>query len=917
MKPIVCLLLFLSTALVHAAPDYQKDLVPVLREYCAGCHNEDDYDGDFSVETFAAMMEGGEKGDVIAPGDADASRLMKFLRGETRRPMPPKDEPQLTAAQVDLFQAWIDAGATGPQVDESILMAKLEVPDIAPQSKRRGPVTAAEFSPDGTRLALADYTTVRIQDAATGKEVSLLTDHPGKVNAVHFSPDGTRLLAASGVTGASGVAILWDLRSGERLREFSGHRDVLYDAEFSPDGSHIATAGYDRKIRIWEAKSGAEIHTIEIHNGAIFDLAFSPDGQVLASASADETVKLWQVETGKRLDTLNQPEAEQYSVTFSPDGRFILAAGADNRIRQWRFISKTQAKINPLVRARFAHEGAVVRLAISSDGRQLVSAADDRSLKLWSLPELNLASNFETQPEVASVLAMRPDDSQILAARLDGSLERYPLQTQTEEATAQAKWQAPDYSNAALKDAVAVKEAEPNDQLAQAKLLQLPAKITGAMGEEGDVDLYRFDSKAGQEWVVEVNAERSKSLLDSRIEILDESGEPVPWALLQAVRDSWINFRGIDSDVSDGLRLQNWEEMELNEYFYFNGEVVKFWLYPRGPDSGFKMYPGFGKRYTYFGTTALAHPVNEPGYIVRALPPDATPKPNGLPTFTMYYANDDDPQRRRGSDSYLIFTAPKDGNYIVRVSDVRGFGGEKFDYTLDVRPTRPDFEIKIEEANPKVNLGSGKEFTLRVERKDGFEGEIEVGVKNLPEGFIASTPIIVQEGQDFAQAVIYALPDAPQPTEEAAKASQLIAKATIRGKEVTKNVGSLGKIELLEAPKMYVEIHPTEGEAEPGQPVEFTVAPGETITGRVVVRRNGSKSLASFGKEDAGRNFPHGVYVDNIGLNGLLIPAEDTERTFFITAANWVPDTTRFVHLKVAQDGKQTSLPAIIHVRSK
>lgn len=778
-----------------------------------------------------------------------------------------------------------------------------------------GPITGAAYSPDGKTLATAEFSAVSLQDAETGKVLRTFTGHPGKVNAVHFSPDGKQLLAATGVTGASGVAILWNVASGEKLREYGNHRDVLYDAEFSPDGSRIATAGYDRRIRIWDTASGKALHVIEVHNGAIFDLAFSPDGAVLASASADETVKLWNVESGKRLDTLHQPEGEQYTVTFTPDGKFVLAAGADNRIRMWRFVSTTTPKINPLIRSRFAHEGTVVRLQATPDGKYLVSTADDKALKYWSLPDLQQRGDYPAQPDVVSMLDIRPGTEELLVTRMDGSMERYSLGVQGEE-EAKGQWQS-GKAVAAVGKLQEISEAEPNDKVSEIKTIMVPAKISGVIGQEGDADLYRFAAKAGEEWVVEVNAARQKSPLDSKIEILDASGEPVEWALLQAVRDSWINFRGIDSDTSDGLRLHNWEEMEINEYFYFNGEVVKFWLYPRGPDSGFKLYPGFGNRYTYFGTTALAHPLGEPGYIVRALPPGSDPKPNGLPTFQMYYENDDEPMRRWGADSYLLFTAPADGEYVALVRDVRGFGGQDYKYDLTIRPSAPDYKIKVEQMNPKVAVGSGQEFVLNVDRFDGFEGEIKVEIEGLPPGFGASSPIIIEAGQDMAQGVVYAAPDAPALTEENAKASKLIATAEIRGETIRRVVGTLGKIELVEAPKVYVEIHPSEGKAEPGKPVEFVIEPGETITGRVEIKRNGYGGRASFGKEDAGRNFPHGLYIDNIGLNGLMITENETERTFFITAAKWVPDTTRMFHLKVTESGGQCSIPAIIHVRAK
>ncbi|MCH9791378.1 MAG: hypothetical protein K0U82_11180, partial [Planctomycetes bacterium] len=143
----------------------------------------------------------------------------------------------------------------------------------------------------------------------------------------------------------------------------------------------------------------------------------------------------------------------------------------------------------------------------------------------------------------------------------------------------------------------------------------------------------------------------------------------------------------------------------------------------------------------------------------------------------------------------------------------------------------------------------------------------------------------------------------------------------------THNVNSLGRIQLLEKPKLLVRIAPQNTkrikvidsnlERIPEKPLELTIHPGETIAAKVLLLRNGYSGVVSFGREYAGRNLPHGVYVDNIGLNGLLLLDNMNERTFYLTAAKWVPETTRLFHIQAAQEGKQTSIHVLLHVKHK
>lgn len=899
MNPRFLLLLLLPLFAANAAPDYQKDIAPLLRQYCAGCHNDEDLEGDLSVEFFADVQGGMN----LRPGDPDKSQLIRLMTGQSDEPMPPTDEPQPSEAEIAVFRAWIAAGAKGPTGEDDIsILSSLDVPKIA-SAPARTAITAVAQASDGAR-AIARFSQIEL--TRNGK-VKALGDLPGKVNALHFSKDGKQLIAASGITGLNGIATVFDLATGNPILEMGDgyHRDVLYDAEFSPDGKHIATAGYDAKIAIWERATGKRLRTIEVHNGAIFDLAFSPDGSVLASASGDSTVKVWRVDSGMRLDTLNQPQAEQFSVEFTPDGKHIIAGGADNRIRMWRFISRSKPQINPLIHARFAHEDAVVKIAISADGKNLISSGDDRAIKQWSLPRLEQVRAWENQPDVAAALSW--EQEKLLVARMDGSLATFSLATpKPRQGVAEGAIESS--PTQVSKAPVMLQEVEPNNAPTEAMSAQgLPAQIKGLIGEAGDSDHFWFRAEQGQSWVFEVNAARRKSKLDSKVEILHASGEPVERVKLQAVRDSWFTFRGKDSDTSNDFRVHNWREMELNEYLYSNGEVVKLWLYPRGPDSGFKVYPGIGKRRSYFGTTALSHALGQPATIVEPIPAGYEPAPNGLPVYTILYENDDDSERHLGSDSRLDFVAPETGDYVVRVSDVRGFGGSDYHYTLNIRQPKPEFKVTVTEAeNPVVNRGSGKEFTFKVDRFDDFMGEIRIDITGLPPGFSATNPIIIEENQHTASGVLFANADATAPATDQAKMAKLIATATLDGRKVTREVGTFGEIKLGDPAPITIVIQAKNNVIE--------IRPGETVTAKVLANRGEFKDRITLGKEDSGRNFQHGLYVDNIGLSGLMLPEGVSERTFFITAAPWVQPSERFVHLRADQGGKQATRPVKLRV---
>lgn len=984
--------LFLDTLSVAAEADesfdYTRDIEPILQQYCVACHAGAEAEGTLALESYEQLMAGGEHGAVVSAGELKSSRLWLMVSGELEPAMPPANEPQPSSAELEIFRGWIEDGARGPQGAVSgDPLSKL--PSIPRRSGHGLPITAVATSADDQVQAFARDGEIILQRGE--EELLRIPRTLESIHALQFAEDGQHLIAGGGDSGRRGGGLVIDVDTGEVSRQLIGHQDAVYAVAASPNGKWLATAGYDRQIVIWDLAKGTVAHRLRGHNGAIFTLAFSKDGNVLASGSADDTVKLWRVADGARLDTLSQAQGAIRSLLFSPTGDQLIAGSADRCVRVWNFVSRIEPAINPLVTTRVADQLGIDHIAFVDQGRQLAVISQGRQLKLWAVDGWRLLGLRAELSDQATSVVVNGAGNRLWIGQQDGELVEVPIEPESgsEGPASQASRSdgvpAAAYFNAELKE---VEEREGNDGVQQAQRLEGPSSIRGSIEADGDEDWFRFSAEAGQVWVIEVKAARNGSSLDSMAEVRNERGEPLERARFQAIRDTYFTFRGKDSNTSDDFRLFNWEEMELDEYLYANGEIVKLWRYPRGPDSGFMVYPGEGERWTYFDTTPMAHALAEPAYIVRELVEGEPAIANGLPVFSVYYENDDDPRRRYGRDSFLTFTAPRSGTYLIRLRDVRDapapghamqshaeshaapgqsvaqgqsvaapgqsaqreVPGRLEDehteqpnkpYTLLLRPAHPGFRVTIGGFNPAIPQGAGREFKLNLERIDGFEGEVHVNISGLTPGLHAMNPVVIESGQQTAYGLIYADVDATLEGDASIDSStappQVTAVAMIQGSEVSQTVEGLERPRVVPPQGLQIRLRPVSGEqalsivdqnsgegsgskavseTQLGIPEVWRmfIRPGETVSAEVVIERTGHDNPVSFGNAEAGRNLPYGSYVDNIGLNGLLVMPGHTRRTFFVTASPITKPQQRSFFLRSDQDGGVCSWPIEIEV---
>lgn len=924
----------------------------ILKTYCSGCHNESEGEGDFSVASYELIRGYRSDAPLIVEGEPQQSRLIQLIVGEASPKMPPEDQPQPKSEEVEEISNWILQGAKPSTMHEgssqepasSVRMLEQFSNSTLGSQGLQTVSSASHFS--GNLLALGRYSRVDLWDTESESVVESVKISEGRVTALRLTPSGRILLIGSGRSGVSGRVTLMDVQTRQILRSWEGHLDAIYALAISPDERLLATGSYDRNIIVWDADTGTESRRLVGHHGAITDLDFHSQGELLASTSADSTVKLWHVPTGNRLDTLGQPEAEMRSLRFSADGRMLYAAGADRQIRAWKIMSTQSVAINPLLESRFAHDQGIVRISIV-DPQTLVSCSIDGSTKAWSLPGLKplgtllpaggnpvglfpLGRNrvatvdlkgsprivdlpLHTGSTVQSTTLVANDGAGIEG--LEAESRKYSDLGQMKEAH---KPPGTDFQTPS--DSVTKPEIEPNDTFVSAMAIELPCQISGVVSgsagltEGADVDIFGFQAVAGESWIFEIQAARSQSGLDSILDIFDANGQPVLQTRLQALRESYFTFRGKDSSTSDDFRLHQWQDMELDEYLYANSEVTRLWLYPRGPDSGFKVYPGSGLRHTYFGTTPVSHALGDPAYIVRPLEKDEVVFPNGLPVFSIFYENDDDSSRERGSDSVLAFRVPETGRYFLRLRDARGFGGDDFHYVLTARQPQPDYKVSLGQTQLAVPRGSGRELSISIKRSDGFQEAVRVELSGLPEGILVTNPLIIEAGQYSALGTIY-VPEGLAVTTQPVTVGLSASVIASHGVNATDSQPAVWTKKLEESIQLSIvdlvepAIGLTSQEDSEEELSELAIRPGQTISAILKVRRRGLEGAIGLGRDDAGRNLPHGAFVDNVGLNGLLITEGNQSREIFITAAPKLKPGRRQFHFRSESAGNPTSKP--------
>ncbi|GAA2333715.1 TIR domain-containing protein [Streptomyces kunmingensis] len=248
------------------------------------------------------------------------------------------------------------------------------------------PAVAVLVGLQSLSVAHQDRTTPRppgglVTGLARLTHTSTLLPHPDRVQGVDFAPDGTTLATC----GYDGAVHLWDTAGGDAkgkpLRVPGG---AVTDVAFAPAGTTLATGSEDGTIRLWDVRTRRLMgRPLVGHQGLAADVEFRPGSRsrLLASAGSDGTVRLWDVRTHRTQATLRAHDDAATSVAFSPDGRLLATAGWDRTARLWSVGKGAPQQLRTFT----GHRDWLRRVAFAPDGATIATSSADGTARVWNV----------------------------------------------------------------------------------------------------------------------------------------------------------------------------------------------------------------------------------------------------------------------------------------------------------------------------------------------------------------------------------------------------------------------------------------------------------------------------------------------------------------------------------------------------
>jgi len=401
---------------------YARQIQPLLRRHCIGCHQPQSKQADLLLTSHAEFQKGGRKGAGFLPGKPDESLVIQYVAGKIEPRMPFGGKP-LAEEEIELFRRWIREGARndGGAAVETAAELKPVAYATAP------PVTTFTFAPNGKSMAVAGYREILLVDAEGNLQARL----PGlskRLHSLSFTPDGKTLVAVGGDPARFGEVQIWDVEARRQKHSVVVGNDTLFGGALSPDGKLLACGSPDKSIRIFDVATGKEIRRMDHHEDWVMGTVWGVDGKRLVSVGRDRAAKVSEVSTGRFIENVNLLRDSLTAVARHPKRDWIAIGGAEripylyrmDRPRAMRF-----ADDSTLIRKFEKQDGPILAMAVSPDGTRVAVAGEIGPVRIYDAETGDLKASCTGHEGGAYAVEFSPDGTLLAVGGYDGTMRLY------------------------------------------------------------------------------------------------------------------------------------------------------------------------------------------------------------------------------------------------------------------------------------------------------------------------------------------------------------------------------------------------------------------------------------------------------------------------------------------------------------
>jgi WD40 repeat protein len=250
---------------------------------------------------------------------------------------------------------------------------------------------------------------------------------PNRIKDLAVSPDGTEVAVA----GSDGRIRRWEMSSGKAIGEFSADGDTkdVDSVTYSRDGRWLATAGEDGIARIWDVHTGSQ-RALDDGKTDAWAAAFSPDASLVATGSKDGTVRLWKTTTGEQVgEPIHVHDGVGVWAAFSPDGKTLVSQGFDGDVRLWDAATRLPRMpqmprlSGPAISLAFTGDNRLVALSMIL-GTQSGPSALGTQIQIVDIDmgRVLMAGPVESGPSAAQGMASTRDGRHLATATADNRI---------------------------------------------------------------------------------------------------------------------------------------------------------------------------------------------------------------------------------------------------------------------------------------------------------------------------------------------------------------------------------------------------------------------------------------------------------------------------------------------------------------